>query len=62
MRVLDTQGRVIRRLWSGVLRCGEWVTVSWDGRGDGGAAGAGVYFIALDAAGYQRAVRVVWLP
>jgi hypothetical protein len=39
------------------------VTVAWDGRGPGGApANAGIYFIALDVAGYQRAVRVAWLP
>lgn len=63
VRVLDTQGRTVRRLWSGVLECGQWITVSWDGRtGEGERAGAGMYFIALDAAGYQRAVRVAWLP
>jgi subtilisin family serine protease len=63
VRVVDVQGREVIRLWSGTLRCGDWVTVAWDGRGPGGApANAGIYFIALDVAGYQRAVRVAWLP
>jgi len=62
VRVQDAQGRVVRELWSGVLARGEWVTTSWDGRTAGGArAGAGIYFIALDVAGYQSAVRVAWL-
>jgi subtilisin family serine protease len=63
VRVIDPHGRVVRSLWSGRLECGQWVTVTWDGRGAGGGrVAAGVYFIALDVAGYQRAVRVAWLP
>jgi serine protease AprX len=63
VRVHDAQGRVVRRLWRGVLPCGDWLTVSWDGRDDSaGRLSAGIYFIALDVAGYHSAVRVAWLP
>jgi hypothetical protein len=63
VRVHDALGRLVRPLWSGTLQIGEWVTVSWDGRGDAGARlGAGIYFISLEAAGYTRSVRVAWLP
>lgn len=63
VRVHDAQGRLVRELWSGVLQRGEWVTAAWDGHGAGGdRSRAGIYFIALDVAGYHRAVRVAWLP
>jgi subtilisin family serine protease len=62
VRVIDPHGRIVRSLWSGRLECGQWITVTWDGRGAGGErVGAGIYFIALDVAGHQRAVRVAWL-
>lgn len=63
VRVHDAQGRTVRELWSGLLHRGEWVTAAWDGRGAGGERSrAGIYLVALDVAGYQRAVRLAWLP
>lgn len=63
VRVHDVQGRRVRTLWEGRLEVGEWVSVTWDGRDDGGAAvDAGIFFISLEAAGYVRSVRLALLP
>ena len=62
VHVYDAQGRVVRRLWAGTLRRGEWVTVAWDGRNDSGDRQAGLFFISLAASGRRHTTRVVSLP
>jgi subtilisin family serine protease len=62
VRVMDAQGRVVRDLWSGTLRRGEWQTAIWDGTGrDGHRLGSGLYFVTLDAGGRRTSVRLVSL-
>jgi hypothetical protein len=47
-RILDLQGRTVRRLFSGALPRGV-TSLAWDGRGDAGQAlGSGLYFVRLD--------------
>jgi hypothetical protein len=59
---MDAQGRVVRDLWSGTLRRGEWQTAIWDGTGrDGHRLGSGLYFVTLDAGGRRTSVRLVSL-
>jgi hypothetical protein len=60
--VFDAQGRRVRGLFSGVIARGEYRTVEWNGRDDDGhSVGAGLYFVAFEAAGHRSAARVVWL-
>lgn len=58
-RVLDLQGRTVRRLFAGALARGT-TSLTWDGRNDGGAAvGAGLYFVRLDTPLGSTTTRVV---
>ncbi|HEY6866539.1 MAG TPA: S8 family serine peptidase [Candidatus Eisenbacteria bacterium] len=59
--ILDSQGRIVRHLWSGHLApVGQPAT--WDGRDDGGRYVApGLYFASLRAAQRQSSARVVFL-
>lgn len=62
LRVMDPQGRVVRDLWSGTLRRGEWQTAAWDGRGnENNDLGSGLFFITLDAGGHRTTARLVTL-
>ncbi len=65
VRVFDTQGRLVRELWSGELRRGEPPSpplAAWDGVGDDGhALRSGVYFLAAEAAGRISTLRLVYL-
>ncbi|MEQ1832189.1 MAG: FlgD immunoglobulin-like domain containing protein [Candidatus Eisenbacteria bacterium] len=58
-RVLDLQGRTVRRLYAGPLARGT-TSLAWDGRDEAGAAvGAGLYFVRLDTALGSTTTRVV---
>jgi hypothetical protein len=60
LRVLDTAGRLVRRLEVGSP--GASRTITWDGRdGQGRDASPGVYVASLDAGGQSIARRVVLL-
>ena len=59
LRVYDVLGREVRSLLRGERLAAGPQRASWDGRrNDGGAAGAGVYFVRLELAGrsWTRAV------
>ena len=59
--ITDVQGRLVRRLVSGVLGGGGH-TVSWDGRNDGGRkVSAGIYLITLESAAERIRSRLVLL-
>jgi len=61
LRVLDAQGRIVRRLWSGDLGA-TMMRTAWDGRDeDGRYVSPGLYFAHLEAAGRNSAARVVFL-
>ena len=61
VRILDSQGRIVRHLWSGVLS-GAARPAAWDGRDDGGQyVKPGLYFASLQAAQRQTSARVVFL-
>src|SRR4029077_3938834 len=52
--VFDAQGRRGRGLFSGVIARGEYRTAEWNGRDDDGhSVGAGLYFVAFEAAGHH---------
>jgi hypothetical protein len=58
-RVLDLQGRTVRRLHSGALARGI-TTVDWDGRNDTGQPlGAGIYFVRLSTPLGGSTTRIV---
>lgn len=58
-RVIDVQGRTVRRLTSGALRRGI-TTLDWDGRGDDGRTlEAGLYFVRLSTPLGGSTTRVV---
>lgn len=62
LRVLDLQGREVRRLDRRALAAGPHALV-WDVRDEAGRRCApGVYFVALDAAGSRSMRRLVVLP
>ncbi len=63
LRVVDTQGRAVRTLWSGILTRGApTASVLWDGLDGGGhVLESGVYFIILEAAGRHSGLRLVSL-
>ena len=62
VRVLDAQGRIVRRLWSGDLGVAPAPTPSWDGRDDGGlTVPPGLYLATLCAGQRTSAARVVFL-
>jgi flagellar hook assembly protein FlgD len=57
----DARGRLARTLFVGTLRAGRH-TIRWDGTVGGGAdAAAGVYFLAVKAAGSALNTKVVVL-
>jgi len=57
----DASGKLVRTLASGSLTAGAHA-LSWDGRDDAGRAlPAGLYFVAVDAAGTRASGRVVKL-
>jgi hypothetical protein len=61
LRVLDGQGRIVRRLWSGDLGA-ALIPAVWDGRDDQGRyVSPGLYFAHLEAAGQNSTARVVFL-
>ena len=61
LAVLDLAGRHVRTLADGVLAPGEHA-LRWNGLDDEGhAAGAGIYFVRLEAAGERRTARIVRL-
>lgn len=62
VRLLDSQGRVIRHLWTGDLGTVPAPTAVWDGRDDaGGYVQPGLYFASLQAARDYTGARVVFL-
>jgi serine protease AprX len=62
LRVFDLQGRLVRDLWSGVLRRGEPVERPWDGIDvRGHLLRPGVYLVALEAAGRISTTHLVTL-
>lgn len=61
VRVFDVRGRAVRTLARGAFAAGTHA-LAWDGRDNHGAtAGAGVYFVRLEADGVARTRRVVRL-
>jgi subtilisin family serine protease len=62
VRVLDSQGRVIRHLWTGDLSAMPAPVAVWDGRDDSGVyVHPGLYFASLQAARDNTGARVVFL-
>ena len=59
VRVFDAHGRLVRRLWSGLVSARE-LRLPWDGRGDEGTpAGTGVYFARLDYDGTSTTAKLL---
>jgi hypothetical protein len=59
LTVLDSGGRVLRRLVDGPLGAGRH-TVVWDGRDDAGRpAGSGLYFVRVEAGKEARITKIV---
>jgi flagellar hook assembly protein FlgD len=60
--ILDIQGRMVRKIWSGeVAAAGTW-NFSWDGRRDDGSrARPGLYFYRVMRPGRVESRRVVLL-
>ena len=60
--VLDSQGRLVRRLCEGEKPAG-WITLSWDGRDvRGHDAAAGVYFVRVQMPEARSTKRLVLIP
>ena len=58
VRVEDSSGRVVRELYNGILRQGDWA-LRWDGKLEGGgAAEPGSYRIVLEAKGAKQIRKV----
>ncbi len=61
VRVLDTQGRLVRTLLSKELLAGDH-SIVWDGRNDeGGALSTGMYYYELEANGQRSSRKAVLL-
>ena len=61
LRIFDVQGRLVRRLWSGVTGTRE-VAVRWNGSADSGApVASGVYFARVDYAGTTSTAKLMLL-
>jgi hypothetical protein len=57
--VFDAQGRLVRRLWNGLVSVRE-LRLPWDGRGDAGTpAGSGVYFARLEYDGTATTTKLL---
>jgi hypothetical protein len=62
VEVLDSQGRIVRRLCEGERSAG-WLTLSWDARDAAGhAAAAGMYFVRVQTREGRSVRRVVLIP
>jgi len=62
VEVVDTQGRLVRRLNDGAAAAG-WLTVSWDARdAQGRQAAAGIYFIRVRTPAGERIKRLAVVP
>jgi hypothetical protein len=62
LSVLDASGRVVRKLWTGVIGPGQHMAAAWDGRDrDGRVMPAGLYWIALRGGKNVAALRVISL-
>ena len=49
LRIYDATGRVVRRVFDGILGSGEW-PFAWDGKNDAGdGVTSGVYFAVAEA-------------
>jgi hypothetical protein len=60
--VLDSQGRLVRRLCEGERPAG-WLTLSWDGRAAGGhESAAGMYFVRVQTPEGRSVRRLVLTP
>ena len=60
--VLDSQGRLVRRLCGGEEPAG-WMTLSWDGRDAGGReSAAGMYFVRVQTREGRTVSRLVLIP
>ena len=58
-QLFDVRGRMVRRLFTGILDAGSH-SIRWDGRlANGEAAGSGVYWIRVQAAGAEKTVKVI---
>ena len=58
----DTSGRLVRRVWSGLLQPGVEIPITWDGAdGDGRTAHPGLYFLRFAAAGQHQILRLASL-
>lgn len=60
LSVLDVSGREVALLAQGDRPAGRH-EVTWDGRTTDGRAPAGIYFVALNAAGQRAVQRLIWL-
>jgi len=61
LRIFDAQGRLVRRLWSGVSSTRD-LRVRWNGKADAGVvAPSGVYFAQLDFAGTTSTAKLMLL-
>jgi flagellar hook assembly protein FlgD len=61
VRVYTAGGRLVATLVDGERDAGEYRAV-WDGKTDGGArAACGVYFVRMEAAGFQASEKLVLL-
>jgi len=61
MRIYDVSGRLVRVLVDEIREAGAY-EVMWDGTNNGGRATAsGIYFCRMEAADYQRTVKMVQL-
>jgi flagellar hook assembly protein FlgD len=62
VELFSVDGRRVRRLMDGVQEPGV-LRIQWDGRDDGGrGAGAGVYFLRVEAGRQRFTKRLVLLP
>jgi subtilisin family serine protease len=63
IRVFDAQGRMVRELYAGPLRCGQTLEATWDGRDARETrVRSGLYLITLESGDLRRSTRVVVLP
>jgi hypothetical protein len=57
--IYDCSGRLIKKIWHGVLPQGR-STLAWNGRNDRGSrVASGVYFLAIQSRGYRKTIKLV---